>query len=149
METIASENSYNIYHSFAVKASPEKVFDAVSLPEQLVQWWPLKCSGKPVYGETYNFYFGEKYDWLGKVVKCEPSKSFHIKMTKSDADWNPTSFGFDLEIMKEGVRLNFFHSNWPSCNQHFKHSSYCWALLLNGLKDYVEKGTVVPFEERN
>lgn len=70
-------------------------------------------------------------------------------MTKSDKDWNPTTFGFDLESSDKGTMVNFSHINWPEQNHHFKHSSFCWAILLNGLKNYLEKGVIIPFEERN
>jgi uncharacterized protein YndB with AHSA1/START domain len=144
-----STNGFNIYHNFPINALPNKVFKAIANPKDLVHWWPLKCSGSPKNGEEYNFYFGEPYDWYGKVTECKENESFHIKMTKSDNDWNPTTFGFDL-IQNEGTTwVHFTHKNWPEENNHFKHSSYCWALLLNGLKNYVEKGIIIPFEERN
>lgn len=129
-------------------ASLEKVFEAVTEPEHLVNWWPLKCSGRPEMGAEYNFYFTPEYDWLGRVIEYSQNRSFHIKMTKSDADWDPTSFGFDLEAIDENVQLNFWHVGWPECNADFKRSSFCWAMLLNGLKNYLEKEVIVPFEER-
>ena len=70
-------------------------------------------------------------------------------MTKSDPNWEPTSFGFDLKEIEDGVLVKFWHKDWPECNDHYKHSSFCWALLLKGLKDYLEKGVIIPFEERN
>jgi len=69
-------------------------------------------------------------------------------MTKSDQDWDPTSFGFDLEDIENGVLVKFWHKGWPECNHHFRRSSFCWAMLLNGLKNYVEKGIIKPFKER-
>ncbi|MEQ8573885.1 MAG: SRPBCC domain-containing protein, partial [Fulvivirga sp.] len=73
---------------------------------------------------------------------------FHIKMTDADEDWNPTSFGFDLTELEGGVDVKFWHVGWPECNHHFRRSSYCWAILLQGLKNYIEKGIIIPFEER-
>lgn len=140
---------YTIYHNFIISASKEKVYDGISDPEQLINWWPAKCSGKPVLGAAYNFYFKPEYDWWGKVIKCERGKAFHIKMTQSDKDWDPTSFGFDLEETQGGVQVSFWHTDWPACNQHFKIASFCWAILLQGLKNYVEKGIIIPFENRN
>ena len=139
---------YNIYHDISIEASINKIFQAVSQPELLINWWPKKCSGKPELGSDYNFYFTDEYDWYGKVSKFEKNKSFHIKMTKSDADWDPTSFGFDLEEQEKGALLHFWHTGWPQNNHHFRRSSFCWAILLNGLKNYVEKRVIVPFEER-
>lgn len=140
--------SYSIYHDLEIKGSIEKIFESITKPEHLINWWPLKCSGIPKENEEYNFYFTPEYDWYGKVVQLENNKSFHISMTSSDADWDPTTFGFDLMQKKEQVLVKFSHIGWPECNDHFRRSSYCWAMLLNGLKNYVEKGIVIPFEER-
>ena len=82
------------------------------------------------------------------MVDYTQNKSFHIQMTDADEDWNPTTFGFDLRETEQGVWLEFWHKNWPELNHHFRRSSCCWAILLKGLKDYVEKGIIVPFEER-
>lgn len=141
--------NHTIHHMFVIKAEPDAVFDAISKPELLVQWWPLKCSGKPEIGSIYNFNFTDTYDWFGRVDICKPNESFFICMTKSDADWHDTIFGFELEKTTAGVNVTFSHDGWAQCNDHFKSTSFCWAILLNGLKNYVEKGIVIPFEQRN
>ena len=143
-----NDKSYAIYHDLIIRAHADKVFEAVSEPVHLINWWPKSCSGTPARGEIYNFHFGPEYDWYGKVTEAITGKSFHITMTKSDQDWNPTSFGFDMVDQKEATQVKFWHVGWPECNAHFRRSSFCWAMLLNGLKNYVEKGIVVPFEER-
>jgi uncharacterized protein YndB with AHSA1/START domain len=140
--------TYSIYHDLTIKAPIQNIFQAITEPEHLINWWPLKCEGIPKENEDYNFFFTPEYNWYGKVIKIEENKSFYIKMTKSDADWDPTSFGFDLVQNEGNVRLKFSHTGWPACNAHFKTASFCWAMLLNGLKNYIEKGIVVPFEER-
>ena len=139
---------HSIHHDLEIKESASKVFQAVSEPKHLVNWWPQKCSGILKENEEYNFFFTPEYDWYGKVLKCEKNKSFHIKMTKADIDWNPTSFGFDLEQKNDTTLVKFWHIGWPECNAHFRRSSFCWAMLLNGLKNYVERGIIIPFEER-
>lgn len=144
----STDKHFDIYHDLVISASVANVFEAVSQPEQLVNWWPLKCTGTPAVGETYNFYFAPDYDWLGKVIKYAKNETFHIKMIKSDSDWNPTSFGFDLEETDGKVLLKFWHKDWPACNEHYRRSSFCWAILLKGLKNYVEKGEILPFTER-
>ena len=70
-------------------------------------------------------------------------------MIKADVGWNPTTFGFDL-LQKDGKTLvRFFHKDWPEQNHHFRKSNWHWALLLKALKDYVERGVIVPFELRS
>ena len=140
--------SHSIFFNFIIDADKEHVFRAVSEPEEFEKWWPLKCSGIPREGEAYNFNFTDEYDWYAEVKSCEKNDHIYYKMTKSDADWNPTTFGFKLKEKEKGICLNFSHEGWPDCNSEFKHSSFCWAMLLKGLKDYLEKGIVVPFEDR-
>ncbi|MGR3810262.1 SRPBCC family protein [Jiulongibacter sp. NS-SX5] len=137
-----------IYHHFIIRAELKKVFDAVSMPKHLVQWWPKTCKGVPARGEEYNFFFEEPYDWYARVSELEKDKFIYFKMTKSDPDWDPTTFGFELVPHEKGTYLKFFHRDWPEANDHMKYSSFCWAMLLDGLRNYVEKGLVVPFEER-
>ena len=122
--------SNNIYHNFTIKASTKAIFDAVSQPEHLNNWWTLKSSGTPELHAEYNLDFTDKYDWYCKISKLITSKSIHFKMTKSDADWNPTTFGFELEPTKNGILVKFSHVNWQEENHHFRHSSFCWAMLL-------------------
>jgi len=144
----ATEEGYSIYHDLEISAPVQKVFQAITAPNHLINWWPLKCSGKPEKDAEYNFYFGPEFNWFGKVKELVKSKSFHIKMTQSDPDWDPTSFGFDLEQNGNKVLVKFWHIGWPSCNKHYRRSSFCWALLLNGLKNYIEEGVIIPFDER-
>ena len=141
-------HGFNIYHDFVINEPIEKIFNAISQPEHLNKWWTNRCTGTPELGAKYNFYFTEESDWYGKVITCQTNQAFHVKMIKADEDWNPTSFGFNLEQIEEGVQIRFWHIDWPECNHHFRQSSFCWALLLNGLKNYLEKGIIVPFNER-
>ncbi|GAA4896603.1 hypothetical protein GCM10023311_21690 [Flaviramulus aquimarinus] len=140
--------NYNIYHNLIIKASLKAIFDAVSQPKHLDNWWTLKSSGIPELGIEYNLNFTDDYNWFCKVSKIEPNKSIHFKMTKSDKDWNSTTFGFDLKTKNNNTLLKFSHQNWQEKNHHFKQSSFCWAMLLNGLKNYLEKGVIVPFKDR-
>ena len=142
-------NSYNIYHDLQVNSSSKKLFDAVSKPSELENWWPLKCLGEEMLNAEYNFNFTDAYNWFGKVITYLLNTKFHIQMTVSSEDWKSTSFGFDIEeINPQKVQLHFWHKNWQQCNAEFKQSSFCWAMLLNGLKNYVEKGIIIPFEKR-
>ena len=141
--------SYGIYHDLSINAPIDKVFSAVSDPGHLINWWPLKCTGTPEIGSEYNFYFSPDYNWYGEVISFIPNQVFRIRMLRADADWNPTNFGFEMEAKKELVQLRFSHLDWPVLNTHYRVASFCWAMLLKGLKDYLEEGIILPFEERS
>lgn len=100
-----------IYHNLVVEASPKLVFEAVSQQEHLDNWWALKSSGKPELNSEYNLNFTDDYNWFCKVSKVILNESFYLKMTKSDADWNPTTFSFELEEKNGNTYLRFSHLN--------------------------------------
>ena len=141
--------SYSIVFDLYINAPKAKVFDAFTIPKHLNNWWTLKSSGEPKLDAIYNLNFTDDYDWYATVSKVEKHSEFYLKMTTSDADWMPTTFGISLEDKDEKTLLKFSHTNWLIDNHHFRFSAFCWAQLLNALKNYVESGTVVPFNERS
>jgi len=140
----------SIFHDVHINADVSSVFEAISEPKHLNNWWTNKCSGIAEKGSKYNLYFSEEFDWFGEVTECIPDKSFAITMTKSDVDWDFTTFGFEIEAIDEKMtRLRFYHKDWKETNHHYRRTNYCWALLLFNLKEYLEYGDVVPFDSRS
>ncbi|UOK42017.1 MULTISPECIES: SRPBCC family protein [Flavobacterium] len=139
-----------IYHDLIINVSREKVFEAVSTPQGLNNWWTLHCKGKPGLNEKYNLYFGEGYDWFASLSKFNENEAIEFSMTDAMEEWLPTSFGFILK-QENGDRtyVQFYHTNWYEVSQEFRIASYCWANLLRELKQYLEKGIITPFEDRN
>ena len=88
---------HTIFHDVHIRADVSSVFDSISQPKHINNWWTKKCSGVATKGSKYNLYFTDVYDWYGEVTDCIPDKSFAITMTKSDADWDFTTFGFEVE----------------------------------------------------
>lgn len=139
---------HDIEFDVYIKASPEQVYRAVSDSTILIDWWPKTCIGVPKKGSEYNFFFEEPYDWYGTCIKAKENESFYIRITKSDEDWDNTIFGYQFDIHKEGTMVSFSHKGWKENNHHYRNSSYCWAVLLKGLKNLLEKGEKLPFEKR-
>jgi hypothetical protein len=140
--------SHNIYHDLYLNGTEKEIQRAFTNPEDLNNWWTLRSSGKAEIGTSYNLYFTEQYNWYGEVTLCSDT-SFEIEMTTADKDWLGTQFGYKLTAQQDKFIFHFYHKGWRSANHHFKHSSYCWALLLSGMKNYIEKGIIVPFTERS
>lgn len=138
----------DIFHYFPIKASIDKVFEAISTPAGLDVWWTKKCDGKPSPGETYSLYFGEQYNWKGIVSKCVPNKEFELTMTVCDDDWMSSKVGFTLIENPKTIQVHFYHTGWKESNEHYRISNFCWAMYLRLLKRYLEFGELVPYENR-
>lgn len=95
------------------------------------------------------FCFGVEYNWYAKVIHVVPGKDLTWKMTKAMDDWMRTEVGFTLTPEPNGTSVLFFHKHWATPSDHFSITTFCWGQLLNGLKNYIEAGIVVPFEKRN
>ena len=138
----------DILHHFPIKGSPQQVFKAVSTSEGLDSWWTKSSSVTPEYAGEYKLNFGPGFDWRASVSRWSPDSDFELTLTKSDDDWKGTRLGFHLEVQDEMTFMSFHHLNWPEPNDHYRTSSFCWAMYLRLLKRYVEFGEVVPYEKR-
>lgn len=143
------DQKFNIYHDVHIKASKEEIYKAVTLPKHLNNWWTKESSGIDKIGSQYRFYFSDAYDWSAIVTKEISSQHFELTMDKSDEDWEGTKFGFIIKEEHQGCLLSFYHKNWTNNNHHYRRTNHCWAILLQGLKDYIEKGKIIPFENRS
>lgn len=138
----------NVLHDFFIKAPVERVFQAIVTPEEVDKWWSLQCSGDARMGGEYRLFFGEPWDWRARVSQYRPNEAFEWEMMVAMDDWVGTKVGFELMPIPEGTQVRFHHSGWAEESEHFRISSYCWAMLLRLLKVYVERGDVMPHAER-
>ncbi|MCW3110837.1 MAG: hypothetical protein JWQ09_5343 [Segetibacter sp.] len=138
----------DIFHTFPVNAPSEVVFECISTAEGLDSWWSESSECKPELGGTYKLSFGPGYNWTAVVTKYIANKEFELTFTDADDDWIGSKVGFSLEHKNDVTEVQFYHTGWPQINEHYKISSYCWAMYLRILKRYVEHGEQVPYEER-
>jgi len=138
----------DILHDVLIGAPPQRVFAAVSTPAELDAWWTKRSSGRAQLGATYQLWFGPASDWRARVTRCDAGTDFELELGQSDRDWLGTRVGFRLDPRPRGTQVRFHHTGWPESNEHFRISSYCWAMYLRLLRRYVEEGEVVPYERR-
>jgi uncharacterized protein YndB with AHSA1/START domain len=138
----------DIFHTFKIKASPDKVFEGISTSKGLDNWWTKSSEVKPGVGEVYTLGFGPQYNWKAVVTKYKTDTEFELQMTEADADWHGTKVGFLLNSKENNTEVNFYHIGWPQNNDHYKISTYCWAMYLRILKRYIEFGERVAYEKR-
>jgi len=138
----------DIVHDFPVKVPLGTVFEAVSTPRGLDRWWTKRASGEPKPGATFELGFGPGYDWVASVTRYVPESVFELEMTRADSDWTGTRVGFELAPGQAGTQVRFYHRGWPAANEHYRISSFCWAMYLRILKRALEHGEAVPYESR-
>jgi uncharacterized protein YndB with AHSA1/START domain len=138
----------DIYHDFPIRAAPERVYEGVTTPRGLDEWWTKRSAGEPVEGTEYELWFGPEFDWRGRVTRARAPSEFELQITKAHPDWIGTRVGFHLERTGDVTQVRFSHTGWPSANEHWRVSCYCWAMYLRILRRYLEHGETVPYERR-
>ncbi len=88
----------DIFHDFPIKASLDRVFQAVSTPQGLDRWWTKRSEGKPAEGAEYVLWFTPEHDWRAKVTRYVPNSEFELEIQSADENWNRTRVGFRLEV---------------------------------------------------
>jgi uncharacterized protein YndB with AHSA1/START domain len=138
----------DILQDFPIRATPARVFDAVSAPSGLDVWWAKRSSGRPQLGAEYELDFGPDYLWRATVTQCDAPNRFELRMMQADADWSGTLVGFELSPIERGTWVRFAHRGWPVANEHYRVSTHCWAMYLRLLRRHLEEGEFVEYERR-
>src|SRR5205809_925831 len=83
-----------------VEASPEIVFEVVSRPDHVEQWWPDEARYEPVPGSTGQISFGDPDDGGAvatfTVVERQPPRTFSFRWTHPDGE--PAAVGNSLLV---------------------------------------------------
>ena len=138
----------DILQDLPVRAPLARVFEMVSTPQGLNQWWTETCAGEIARGRVLELGFGPEYQWLATVTQYVEPVAVEFAMTRADADWQDTRVRFELSPSDNGTILHFSHRGWPDTNEHYRSSCHCWALYLRLLRRHVEFGETVPYSQR-
>jgi uncharacterized protein YndB with AHSA1/START domain len=139
----------DIIHRIGIRASVEKVYEALSSIQGLAHWWTEKVEGNEQIGGEINFTFQEKNGEIkGKMVmevlRLEPSKEVRWRCTEGPDEWIETEITFQLSQADNQTILLFGHRNWREAVEFTAHCSMKWAVFLLSLREYVETGKGLP-----
>jgi uncharacterized protein YndB with AHSA1/START domain len=135
-----------------VEASPEIVFDVVSSPDHLKEWWPDDAQYDPTPGSAGEIVFGDR-DAGGTVVSftvvdARPPRMFSFRWThpagEVAADGNSLLVTFDLSPSGRGTLLKmtetgFREMGWEAAvlEQQYQDHASGWDFYLPRLAPVV------------
>ncbi len=135
-----------IKHFLIIKASPEKVYRAITEQEGLASWWTRETIAKPQVGSVAEFKFGNQYHNKMRIIRLEPYKIVEWECIMGDKEWIGTTFYFELILNGENTSLRFTHGNWKEMTDFFASCNFHWGHYMRSLKDYCETGKGEPFK---
>jgi uncharacterized protein YndB with AHSA1/START domain len=137
-----------------VEATPEVVFDVVSRPEHLQEWWPDEAAYEPVPGGTGEIRFGDHgvggMDVSFTVVEVAPPRTFSFRWThpagERAAVGNSLLVTFELRPSRGGTLLRmtetgFREMGWEVAvlEQQYHEHETGWDFYLPRIAPYVAR----------
>ena len=139
----------DIIHRVGIKASPAKVYEALSTIDGVSGWWTKETTGLSQPGGPIDFTFstpgGKRIGGMSmEVLALEPDKGVRWRCTDGPAEWIGTEVGFELTQDGDYTIVRFGHRNWREALEFTEHCSMKWATFLMSLKELVETGRGRP-----
>jgi uncharacterized protein YndB with AHSA1/START domain len=137
-----------------IDASPEVVFEVVSSPDHLKEWWPDDASYEPSPGKAGQIVFGDRNAGgtvvAFTVVDARPPRMFSFRWTHPAGEvaeeGNSLLVTFDLTPSRGGTLLKmtetgFREMGWEAAvlEEQFREHGTGWDFYLPRLIPYVEK----------
>jgi uncharacterized protein YndB with AHSA1/START domain len=139
---------FDILHRVGIKASPDKVYQALATPEGVAGWWTTDTTGDSKAGGMIKFRFTDHGRELGvfdmKILELNPDKSVVWQVVNGPKEWIGTNIRFALKQEDDFTVILFKHEGWKEPVQFMYHCSTKWATFLLSLKSLGETGKGQP-----
>jgi uncharacterized protein YndB with AHSA1/START domain len=135
-----------------IKASPDTVFEVISSPEHLMEWWPDEAELEPTPGSQGHVTFGDPTSPDANVVNVTvvdavPGRLFSFRWTHPDDEparpGNSMLVTFELTPDAGGTRLRmtetgFREMGWEVAVLEAQYNDHAsgWTHFLSQLADY-------------
>lgn len=138
----------DIIHRIGIKAPPAKVYDALATVDGVAGWWTTETTGDSRVGGAFTTVFRDHDTEKGRmdfdVLKLNPAKEVHWRVTAGPPEWVGTDITFSLAHEDDQTTVLFGHRNWREPVEFMAHCSTKWATFLLSLRDLVETGKGKP-----
>jgi uncharacterized protein YndB with AHSA1/START domain len=140
----AKENAmHDIMHLIKVHASSERVYQAITTPDGIRQWWTRDAAIEPKVGGTGEFGFNGRR-FAAKVTVEELIPATRMRWKVANAAWQGNDIEFNVKADGNDTTLVFAHRGFPRADDGYASATTRWGFYLLSLKRYLETGTGTP-----
>lgn len=127
-----------------IRATPERVFEALTKKQELERWFVPKADIELIPGGTFRIEMAPGIGEHGKVKVVKPSQLFSF--TWEALSPTPTTLTFELRPEKDGTLLTLTHSGIGEGEgwEVYTTISKAWDTHLKDLTSWIETGTCPP-----
>ncbi|HZN75467.1 MAG TPA: SRPBCC domain-containing protein [Micromonosporaceae bacterium] len=142
----------SIEREIHVDASPEVVFEVVSRPEHISQWWTDDADLEATPGAVGELVWGDRVDVVPiTVVDVEPPRLFSFRWCYTDDAAHSLLVTFELIPSGNGTRIRltetgFREMGWEAAKlaEQYREHSVGWDTFVPRLGEYIAKLVSTP-----
>lgn len=137
----------DIVQELIIEATPENVFDALTLPDGIAEWWSNHVTAEPKVGSLNEIRFENGGIFKMEITDLEAGKKVYWRCRLSPHDWEGSTITWDITPISKGVRLLFGQHNLTVGDTGYSIEETCagWEYFLESLKSYLETGKGTPY----
>ena len=134
-----------IVEELTIEAAPQRVWGAITEPDEIVQWWAYEARVTPEVGSLGEFRFRPPAGVLQfEVAELDQDEKVHWISRQGPPHWAGTSVTWQLTPVQNGTKLVFTHDGFAQVDEGYEQTRGNWKYFLASLKSYLETGKGTP-----
>jgi uncharacterized protein YndB with AHSA1/START domain len=134
-----------IKHRVGIKSSVQDLWEAITNPAKISNWWSSFASGSAQTGSNLHLTFDGLVTLSFTVIDCVKDRLLHLQNTGGPGAWDTSHLVFELSEDVEQTFLVLKHYNPDSSEDDFQFFMTKWPIFLVSLKSYLETGEGRPY----
>ncbi len=127
-------------------ASAERVFAALTLPDELARWWTTDLSAIPEVGSLAEFRFNQGMAVRQfEVAELDAGEKVRWILRQGPAHWVGTSVTWQLMPVQNGTKVVFTQDGFAQVDALYAQTRVEWDYYLDSLTSYLETGKGTPY----
>jgi uncharacterized protein YndB with AHSA1/START domain len=135
-----------IVKELTIETAPQRVWDALTQPDELARWWTNDLNVTPEVGSLAEFRFSQGTFLVQfKVAELDRDEKVRWLSRQGPAPhWEGTSVTWQLTPVHNGTKVVFTHEGFAQVDEAYEEIRGNWAYFLDSLKSYLETGQGTP-----
>lgn len=137
----------DIMHLVRVRASPKRVYQALTTAEGIRGWWTRDAHLDSRIGGAGEFRFSYKGAFTTTVRIQElkpPTRVVWNTIASFRSEWISTTITFDLRTEGDDTVVSFAHRGFKEADEAYALTTTGWGYYLVSLQQYLETGEGAP-----
>ena len=133
-----------IVEELTIEAAPQRVWGALTLQDEIVQWWAYEARVKPEVGSLAEFRFRQgAFVMQFEVAELDQDEKVRW-ISKSPPQWAGSRVTWQLTPVHNGTKLIFTQDGFAQVDEAQERTRGAWVYFLASLKSYLETGKGTP-----